>query len=154
VPGQVDDRQRDPVDREHVDDADRGRAEETGEQQRVPSDRPHDERLEQSALGVSRDDAEGEEDGEDDAEEERREHREPEEEGARERACVDMDVRRRGDRRQAREDIVVREPEEDEEGRRQQNDDRKDLAPHGLPEAVAGDREDDAHETSSPTASR
>jgi hypothetical protein len=49
---------------------------------------------------------------------------------------------------------VVREPEEDEEEGRQHHDDRKHLPQQGFPEAVAGDREDCAQETSSPTASR
>ena len=83
----------DPVDGEHVDDADDGGAEEAGEQQRLPADGAHDERLQQPALRVARDDAEREEDGEDDAEEERREHREPEQERAGERPLVDEDVR-------------------------------------------------------------
>ena len=94
VPGQVDDRQRDPVHGEHVDDADHRRAEEPREQQRRPADRAHDERLQQAALGIARDDAEREEDREHDAEEERREHREPEQKGAGEGARVDVDVRR------------------------------------------------------------
>ena len=51
--GQVDDGQGASVDGEHVDDADRGGAEEAREQQRRPSDRAHDERLQQSPLRVS-----------------------------------------------------------------------------------------------------
>ena len=118
-----------------------GGAEEAGEEQRRAADRAHDERLEQAAFRVPRDDAEREEDGEDDAEEERREHREPEQEGAGEGARVDVDVRRRLDRREAREDVVGGEPEEDEERRGQQHDDREHLPPHRLAEAVAHDRQ-------------
>ena len=41
------------VDGEHVGDADRGRAEEAREEQRRAADGPHDERLQQAALGVT-----------------------------------------------------------------------------------------------------
>src|SRR6185312_12095062 len=150
----VDDLQSDPVDAEHVDDADDGGAEEAGKEQRRAADRTHNELLEQAPFRVPRDDAEREEDSEDDAEKERREHREPEQEGAGEGARVDVDVRRRLDRREACEDVVRGEPEEDEERCRQQHDDRKHLPPHRLAEAVAHDRQNDAQETSSPTASR
>ena len=52
VPGQPDDRDRGEVDREHVPDADERRAGEARDEQRRAPDRPHDERLEQPALGV------------------------------------------------------------------------------------------------------
>src|SRR5204862_216439 len=56
--------------------------------------------------------------------------------------------------RESAEDVVRREPEEGEEDRREHHYDGEHLPPHGLPEAVAHDRQHDVHETSSPTASR
>ena len=108
---------RGEVDGEHVRDADAGGAEEPREQQRRAADRPDDERLQQAALRVARDDAERQEDREHDAEEERREHREPDQERAGERARVDVDVGGRRICSSSREDVVVREPEEEEERR-------------------------------------
>ena len=148
------DRQRDEVDAEHVDDADRARAEEPGEQQRRAADRPNDERLQQAALRICRHDAEREEHGEHDAEEHRREHREADEERAGERARVDVDVLRRRDRRQLAEHVVVREPEEEQEGGRQHEDDGEHLPAHRLAEAVLDDDGDGAQSVSPPTASR
>ena len=52
------------------------------------------------------------------------------------------------------EDVVVGEPVEREERRGQQQYDHEDLAPQGLAEAVTRDRQDRAHDDSSPTASR
>src|SRR5206468_182348 len=83
----------------------------------------------------------------------RREHREPEQERARERSRV-AEARGRRDRRESAEDVVRREPEKGEEDRREYHDDCEHLPPHRLAEAVAHDRQHDAHETSSPTASR
>ena len=97
MPGQPGDQHRGEVDGEHVRDADAGRAEEAREQQRRAADGPHDERLQQAALRVARDDAERQEHREHDAEEERREHREPEQERAGERARVDVHVGGRRD---------------------------------------------------------
>ncbi len=154
APGDVDDRHRDPVHGQHVDDTDHGGAEEAREQQGRPADGANHERLQQAALRVARDDSQREEDRKHDPEEEGREHREPEQEGTSVGARVDVEVRRRRDRGETREHVVSGEPEEDEERRCQQDDDGEHLAPHGFPEAVAHDRQHAAQETSSPTASR
>ena len=73
----VGDDERGERDGDHVGRADGGRAEPAAEQQRVPRQRPDEQRLEQPALRVAADRAEREEDGEDGAEEQDREHREP-----------------------------------------------------------------------------
>jgi hypothetical protein len=125
VAGQARDQHRRYVDRADVWRADGDGSEPTCDEQRHPSDRPDDQRLQQTALGIAADDAEREEDREHDAEEERSEHREPKDRRAREGPRVD--ARRRSDVVDVLEQEVVREPEEREKGSGQEKHDREDL---------------------------
>ena len=152
VAGQAGDQHRRGVDDSHVRRADRDRAEPAREQQRRAADRPDDERLQQSSLGVAADDAKREKDREHRPEEERPESREAEhgrtDEGAR------VHARGRADVAEVLVEEVHAEPEERQEGDRQDQHDAEDLAAQGLAQAVAGDRQDGGHDVSPPTASR
>jgi len=122
------------------------------EQQRRAADRPDDERLQQSSLGVAADDAKREKDREHRPEEERPEHRQPEDGRPDEGARVDAD--RRANVAEVPVEKVHAEPEERQEANRQDQHDAEDLAAQGLAQAVAGDRQDGGHDVSPPTASR
>ena len=75
---------------EHVGDAHaRRRRAKRRDENASAADRPHDERLQQPALGVAAHRAERQEHGEHDAQEERPEHRQPEQRRAGERRRVD-----------------------------------------------------------------
>ena len=140
------------VDGEDVRDADGRGAEEAAEEQRAAPDGPHDERLEEPALGVAADDAERQEGGEHGPEEERPEHREPEERPAGELPLLDrkaaLELGHLLERR------VGAEPVEAQVGSGQQQHDVEDAAPERLLEGVAGDDRQRPHAVSPPTASR
>ncbi len=118
--------------------------EEAARQILAAAERPHDERLQQPALGVAAHRPDREEDGEHDAEEQRPEHREAEDRRARERARVEPEL-------VAAEVVHVleqlaRAPRvEHAEREREADHHGEDPAPERLAERVAGDDEDVAH---------
>jgi hypothetical protein len=138
----------DPEDHEDVERADSRGSEEAREQQDRAPDGPDDERLQQPALRVAADDAEGEEDGQDDAEEQRREHGQAQHRRADDRPRVD-DLAGRPDVVEVVEELARAEPVQDEEADREQEDDRERLSAERLLEAVADDRRDRSHGRSS-----
>ena len=119
--------------------ADSGCGQEAREQERAAADRAHDERLEQPALGIAAHDAERQEDRQHGAEEERREHREPEDGCAGDHGRVEPELVRRDESGRVPERPPDADPVQGEEGRRQEQHDQEDLAPHALPQGVAGD---------------
>jgi hypothetical protein len=152
VPGQSRDHHSGRVDAHDVGRADGDRSEPARKEQRRTVDGPHDQWLQQPALGVAAHGAQREEDREHDAEEKRREHRETEHRRPGEPAGVDAIGRT--DVTEVAEEVVVGEPVEEEEARGQQQDDREDFSPQCLAQGVADDDRDRAHDVSPPTASR
>ena len=119
----------------------------------MASDGPHDERLQQTPVGVAPNDARGQEDGEDGAEEEGGEHGQPEDGRAGQRRRVDADL---GclERVDLLEGTIGAERVEDEEPRREQHDHGSTRLRSASRKRVAGDDDGAAHALSPPTTSR
>ena len=139
------------IETEDIRDTDGGGAEEARDEHCAAADRPHDQRLQQPPFGIAPDDAEREEDREHDAEEERPEHRHPEQEGTRERVCIDPLGRH--DAGNVPERVAIADPVQRDEGDGEQTDDDEHLPPQRLAQAVARDRQRRGHSVSPPTAS-
>ena len=142
------------LDREQDHDVERTDArsgEEAREQERAAADRADDERLEQSALGISPHDSEGQEDRQYRAEEESREHRQAEDGRPGDDGRVETELVRRNEPGRVPERAPDADPVQGQEGDREQQHDQKDLAPHALPQRIARDDRDVAHHS---TASR
>src|SRR5919106_1312051 len=148
-------RVRDPrtggIDGEDVRHTDGGGTQEAADQQRAAPDGASDERLQETALGVSPHDAERQERRQHGPEEERAEHREPEERPTGELALVERETILLG---HFLEHVVCAEPVEADVRSGQQDDHVEDATAERLLKAVAGDDRDRPHALSPPTASR
>ncbi len=161
VAGERGDREGDRVDDEHVDARGKGCTGVARDEHRASAQRSHDERLQQSGLGVAANHADGQERRQHRTEKQRREHRQAKHGRARDRSLVGEIGGGRREPLRLLEGEMGAEPVEREKDDGEHRDDRKDAPAQALGEGEAGDGDNRVeacrrarHPPSSPTASR